>query len=174
MKIKTDHITNSSSASFILSIKFKNSNLENFIEEWNSYINYFIEEHKFLFKEKVKDYKKQKRMLRKRFLQAKQKIKKGEGSDFEEYMVKNCSDDIYLVKETDDEITKKIIGKFNIKPDESFTNLFYIEQEIFMLNWLIDDTPKWIIYLILMDTIDSKFKNKFGFKKIFLKVEDTH
>lgn len=174
MKIKFDHITNSSSVNFILSIKFKNDNFENFIEEWNSYINYFIEEHKFLFKEKVKDYKKYKRILRKKFLQTKQKVRRGEESDFEKYFVENCNDDIYLVKETDDEIIKKIIGKFDITMDELSRNLFYVKQEIIMLNWLINDAPKWIVYLVLMSTIDPKFKNKFGFKKIFLRVEDTH
>lgn len=163
MKIKGDFITNSSSTSFMLYIDTEYDSLEKFTENWNKYIQYFIEENRLEINQKVEERINEINEIR-------EKIKNGELKIGEKFQIlKYERQNPNLEKE---KMEMEIIGHMVL--DHCIGNVFTVEH--------ISDcpavkiTPEFMKYIILLNKLyDSNIytpdlKKDYGFKDVKLQI----
>ena len=177
MKVKNDFITNSSSASFILTVKSYVNDLDSFKEIWDKYLDEYIDDNYYKFYIRVKAHRK---WLRKCIKERKRYILKIENNTITA-REKSLNDILYgdldenyhenLLKLSNNEISKKLIEGFSIK--HILDNIFEIESGTIMLNYL-SDVPGFMKDLVLLSHINKEILNKLGFEEVSLKITDSH
>jgi len=170
MKLKTDFVTNSSSASFILYVTSTENNLNGFTARWNDFVEYFINTNSYSLQEKVKKYRKSLKALNRSKKKLEEKIKNGEALPQQ----KNFYDVFYShIEENDDlsdyDIMRILLGEMSC--NHISENVFSVVHSVTMLNNLYEDLPDWMIYLILLDHMKDSQLLEFGIKDVKLKVD---
>jgi len=171
MKLKIDFITNSSSASFILYVTSTENNLKDFNTKWNDFVEYFINNNLYSFREKVKKYRESLKELNKEKKELEEKIKNGEALPQQEkfynvfYSHVKTDNDL-----SDHDIMKMLLGEMN--RNHISENVFSVVHSVTMLNNLFEDLPSWMIYLILLDHMKDDQLLEFGIKNVKLEVDE--
>jgi glycerophosphoryl diester phosphodiesterase len=171
MKVKTDFITNSSSASFILYVNCEAKTLNEFIKLWNKYIDYYIEINSESLDKKVEKYKDATKKHIKSKKELEEKIEKGEADKRDELfydLIYKHFDEKASLLATDDQIKRTLLGEMNF--DIKFENFFTVTHDTSMYNDFFQDVPDWMLYLIYRETNLKKF----DINKVKIEVVDTH
>ena len=171
MKIKSDFATNSSSASFILYIDSNISNLEDFKESWEKYITFFIEDNMWNIDSAIRKFREYEDDSKKKFEVIKEKIENKTLTEAEQKFY----DLFYEGKEpkisTDEEIIRNhIIGHMEV--DKVVGNTYKISHFTPMFNFILDDVPKWMQYLIISKNMDPNIFSDLGLLSCRLSIEE--
>ena len=168
MKIKTDFVSNSSSASFILLIDSTTDNFDLFVESWEHFIEDFINEHSYRIDQKVEKYKKAHEEHKKWYLERKEKISKGEASDSDKTLF-DLFDKMQIQDRTKEEIQRIVIGNYGV--EQVVGTAFQVLHWTSMFNYLLEDVPEWMKYAIIMENMYPGHLMKYGFKTARIKIE---
>ena len=170
MKIKSDFITNSSSASFILFIESTANTLEEFEKGWDEYIKSYCAEYGHTLSGRVKSWRENlhKSWLYK--LELDEKSKNGTATDTEKALNSGLYMALNPEKLSDDDILKMALGEMTINKEGE--NLFSVSYWTSMFNFVMDDLPAWMINLIVLHNMEPKDLLRFTFKDVKLKIED--
>ena len=169
MKVKLDFVTNSSSASFVLSISVEpNIDISEFNKLWDKYVNFFLGEYSYKLQEKIDSQRKHINELKDHQNIIKEKIKNGMELNtmdtLKDLWYKQLSEKDF----TEEGIKRSILG--NMIVTDLVSGVFEISQWTSMFNDY-GDIPKWMIHLIILNNVDkSEMFSKFGFKEVKLKI----
>jgi len=172
MKIKNDFITNSSSASFILTIDSTANSLDEFLELWNKFLEHFILENKWKIDIQIEKYKKnlEERISEKNKLL--EKINSGNADEKDKTifnLIYSHYDDDAINKLKNEDIQKMILGEMNY--NHVISHVFSVEHNVSMYN-SFDDIPDWMIYVIIKQNMGSDLF-QFGIKDVIFSIEEN-
>lgn len=170
MKVKLDFITNSSSASFILYVTSTENTIDSFTSKWNEYIKYFIIENYYSLLPKVQSYRKFLKESNEMKKEKEEKIKNGSATDIDKIMFNNFYSHLKLDEDLSDfEIIKMMSGEMNI--EQISPDGYTVTNNTSMLNDILEDIPKWMVYLILLYNMKDNKLSEFGIKDVVLKID---
>jgi hypothetical protein len=170
MKIKTDFITNSSSASFILYVDSTADSLEEFKAIWEKYIKYYKDEYFWLFNEKVKKHREMLKENYKKKLEHQAKIDNGTANEHDmmwNFFYKNVKNPKNVSKK---EIEKIVLGNMDIK--EISKHVYAVEHYTSMFNGILTDVPWWMLQLIALQNMDSIQLKRLGIISCKLSIDE--
>lgn len=169
MKIKSDFTTNSSSASFILLIEFSSTSLSDFQDSWEKFLETYVNEHKYRIDKAVKKFNDNVKRYEKDMEKSIQKQKEGKTTELENWWIESYLKD--KDKEKPNPI-KEVLGQHDV--EHVIGNLFSVTSHTSMFNYIIEDVPEWMIYLMVKHTMKDPELFELGFKDIRFKIEDDH
>ena len=171
LKTKTDFVTNSSSASFILLIESTFDNLKEFNEAWNKFLNKYLFEHSWKISKKVEELKISYKEREEEIVKIEEKIKNGEKLTFIEEITYN-NQKTKLENLTNDDLERISLG--NITIENLVGNVFEVSHWSVMYNDF-SDVPEWMRYLIIFYNMNPEYLlSRFGFKKIKFKIQEDN
>jgi len=171
LKIKTDFITNSSSASFILFIESTFDTLEEFEESWNKFLKKYIFTHKWKIDKKVKNLKISYKKAKEEISKIEEKIKNNEKiTNFEKITYDFKNERVKLENLSDEDLEKITLGNMVIQ--NFIGSIFEISQWSVMYNDF-SDVPEWMTYLIILHNMNPEYLlSDFGFKNVKFKINE--
>jgi hypothetical protein len=168
MKIKSDFITNSSSASYILYIESSAKNLNEFKMFWKKYQQFYIDSYRYRLDQKIKEYRKILKKSWKKKLEIDKKVKNGTASEMEKIF--NLMREPTNPKDlSDDELLNQVLD-FHTNIELIVGNVYSVEYFTSMHNDL-DDIPKWMKELIILNNMKSPELMVLGFKDVRLEIK---
>jgi hypothetical protein len=172
MKIKSDFITNSSSASFILFIETNLPNLKAFTKSWNKYIEFFIDDNKWVIDHQIEDRKKYLKESREEGLKLKEKINNNTATKEDKIMYDFFYKGSNFKDKSKKQLIKDILGDMVI--DEVVAYTYEVSHHTSMYNYILDDVPRWMQHMIIMKNIEPETFSEIGFLNCKLKIESDH
>lgn len=165
MKLKTDFITNSSSASFILYIDSIYDQIEIFNSAWNDYLNEYMEDDHYQIYKEIEEHKNTRESIKKKVVVIEEKIENNiDLNNFEKKLYSDYKDKIL-------ELKIKTLGNMEMEHLESRS--YKVTHWTSMYNSILMDIPRWMIYLIILYNMKPEFVfEHFGFRNIRLVIEE--
>lgn len=175
MKIKNDFVTNSSSASFILTITSAYDEIEIFNSTWNDYLREYMNDDYCEISKQIDNHKKFKKnfyeSIKKKVDKIEKKIEsKIEINNFEKKLYSEHKDDV-LELPPDAELKIKSLGNMELKHLGEKT--YQIIHWTSMYNSILMDIPRWMTYLIILYNMTPAFVfDHFGFKNVQFEIDE--